>query len=242
MNGRSIMASPLLIDLLNKEIIGIIMLSFQVSLSAVFLGAIVGIPLGALLGLKDFKGKQLIVTLTNTLMGLPPVVVGLFLYLLLSRSGLLGPLQLLYTPGAMILAQFIMSIPVIAGLSYSAIAVVPQRLIDHAISLGTSRIQLVWIIIRESRVGILAALVAAFGGAISEVGAIMLVGGNIRYMTRALTTAIVLYTSTGEFDMAISLGIILLSTSFVVNLALTHLQSRYKPNVRKGFRLLRFSD
>jgi len=233
---------PFLIDFLNNEIVSITVLSFQVSLSAVFLGAIVGIPMGTLLGLKDFKGKQLVITLTNTLMGLPPVVIGLILYLLLSRSGFLGPLQLLYTPWAMILAQFIMAIPIITGLSYSAIAVVPQRLIDHAVSLGASRRQLAWIIIREAKVGILAALVAAFGGAISEVGAIMLVGGNIRYLTRALTTAIVLYTSTGEFDIAISLGIILLSTSFVVNLFLTHLQSRYKPDARKGFKLPRFSD
>jgi tungstate transport system permease protein len=142
----------------------------------------------------------------------------------------------------MIFAQFIMAIPIIAGLSYSAIAAVPQRLIDYAVSLGASRRQLTWIIIREAKVGILAALVAAFGGAISEVGAIMLVGGNIRYLTRTLTTAIVLYTSTGEFDIAISLGIILLSTSFVVNLFLTHLQSRYKPDARRGLKLPRFSD
>jgi tungstate transport system permease protein len=231
-----------LLDFLNNEIVSITALSFQVSLSAVFLGAIIGIPLGTLLGLKDFRGKQLVITLTNTFMGLPPVVIGLVLYLLLSRSGFLGPLQLLYTPGAMIFAQFIMAIPIIAGLSYSAIAAVPQRLIDYAVSLGASRRQLTWIIIREAKVGILAALVAAFGGAISEVGAIMLVGGNIRYLTRTLTTAIVLYTSTGEFDIAISLGIILLSTSFVVNLFLTHLQSRYKPDARRGLKLPRFSD
>ncbi|MEM3402976.1 MAG: ABC transporter permease [Nitrososphaeria archaeon] len=232
----------LFIDFLNEEIISITLLSFQVSLSAVLLGSIIGIPLGTLLALKDFRGKELVITLTNTFMGLPPVVVGLVLYLLLSRSGLLGPLQLLYTPWAMILAQFIMSIPIITGLSYSAIVAVPQKLIDHAISLGADRRQLVWIVINESKVGILAAIVAAFGGAISEVGAIMLVGGNIRYLTRALTTAIVLYTSTGEFDTAISLGIILLSTSFVVNLVLTKLQSKYKPNSKKGFKPPRLSD
>jgi tungstate transport system permease protein len=231
-----------LIDFFNKEIINITALSFYVSLSAVFLSALIGIPLGTLLGLKDFRGKQFVITMINTFMGLPPVVVGLVLYLILSNSGFLGPLQLLYTPYAMILAQFIMGIPIITGLSYSAISVVPQKLIDHAISLGTNKRQLGWIIIKESKVGILAAIVAAFGGAISEVGAIMLVGGNMRYLTRALTTAIVLYTSTGEFDMAISLGIILLSTSFMINLLLTHLQTRYKPNARKGFKLPRFSD
>ena len=230
------------IDFLNKEIVNITVLSFYVSLSAVFFAALIGIPLGTLLGLRDFRGKQVTITLINTLMGLPPVVVGLVLYLLLSRSGFFGPLQLLYTPYAMILAQFVMAIPIITGLSYSAISVIPQKLVDHAISLGTNKKQLVWIIIKEAKVGILAAIVAAFGGAISEVGAIMLVGGNIRYLTRALTTAIVLYTSTGEFDMAISLGIILLSTSFIINLFLTQLQTRYKPNAKKGFKLPRFSD
>ncbi len=230
------------LDFLNKEVVNITFLSFQLSLTAVGLAALIGIPFGTFLGLTSFKGKQLIITLVNTLMGLPPVVIGLVLYLLLSRSGLLGPLNLLYTPTAMILAQFIMAIPIISGLSYSAIAVVPQKLIDHTISLGSNKKQLIWIVIKESRVGILASLVAAFGGAISEVGAIMLVGGNIRYLTRALTTAIVLYTSTGEFETAISLGIILLSTSFLVNLFLTYLQNRYNPHMKKGFKLPRFND
>jgi len=230
------------IDFLNREVVNITFLSFQISLTAVAMAALVGIPFGTFLGLTDFRGKRLVITLINTLMGLPPVVVGLILYLLLSRSGLLGPLNLLYTPTAMIIAQFVMGIPIISGLSYSAIIVVPQKLIDHAISLGSNKRQLIWIIIKESRVGILASLVAAFGAAISEVGAIMLVGGNIRYLTRALTTAIVLYTSTGEFDTAISLGIILLSTSFLVNFFLTYLQNRYTTNVKKGFKLPRFAD
>jgi tungstate transport system permease protein len=208
------------------EVLNITALSFRVSGLAVAIASLLALPLGALLGLLDFRGKRAVVTLINTLMGLPPVVVGLMLYLALSRSGVLGPLDLLYTPMAMIMAQVIMAIPIIMGLSYSAIAAVPQRLVERTISLGATRGQLIMTIIREARVGILASIVAAFGGAISEVGAIMLVGGNIRYFTRALTTAIVLYTDMGEFSMAITLGAILLVTSFVINLFLTYLQTK----------------
>jgi len=218
-----------LIDILSPSIgeaINITALSFRVSGLAVAFAALLAIPLGSLLGLLDFRGKRAIVTLINTLMGLPPVVVGLVLYLVLSRSGALGPLDLLYTPTAMIIAQFIMAIPIIMGLSYSSISAVPQRLVERTISLGATRSQLIMVIIREARVGILASIVAAFGGAISEVGAIMLVGGNIRYFTRALTTAIVLYTNMGEFGMAITLGLILLVTSFMINLFLTYLQTK----------------
>ena len=212
-------------SLLN-EVVGITALSFRVTGLAVAAAALLAIPLGSLLALFDFRGKGVLVTLINTLMGLPPVVVGLMLYLVLSRSGALGPLDLLYTPTAMIMAQFIMAIPIIMGLSYSAVSAVPQRLVERTISLGATRNQLAIVIIREARVGILASIVAAFGGAISEVGAIMLVGGNIRYFTRALTTAIVLYTNMGEFGMAITLGLILLATSFMINLFLTYLQMK----------------
>jgi tungstate transport system permease protein len=208
------------------EVVNITALTFRISGLAVTLAALLAIPMGSLLGLVDFKGKRALVTLINTLMGLPPVVVGLMLYLLLSRSGALGPLDLLYTPMAMMIAQFIMAIPIIMGLSYSAISAVPQRLVERTTSLGATRRQLITVIVREARVGILASIVAAFGGAISEVGAIMLVGGNIRYFTRALTTAIVLYTNMGEFGMAIILGLILLATSFVINLFLTYLQTK----------------
>jgi tungstate transport system permease protein len=208
------------------EVVNITALTFRVSGLAITLAALLAIPMGSLLGLVDFKGKKALVTLINTLMGLPPVVVGLMLYLLLSRSGVLGPLDLLYTPTAMIIAQFIMAIPIIMGLSYSAISAVPQRLVERTTSLGATRSQLITVIVREARVGILASIVAAFGGAISEVGAIMLVGGNIRYFTRALTTAIMLYTNMGEFGMAIILGLILLATSFMVNLFLTYLQTK----------------
>lgn len=193
---------------------------------AVLISTVIGVPLGTLLALLNFRGKRIITTLVHTLMGLPPVVVGLVLYLLLSRSGYLGPLELLYTPAAMIMAQFILALPIVIGLSHSAVAAIPPRLIEHTISLGASRTQLTTVVIREARIGIVSAVIAAFGGAISEVGAAMIVGGNIRYFTRILTTAIVLYTGMGEFEEAIILGIILLATSFIINLLLTYLQTK----------------
>ncbi|MBO3803503.1 MAG: ABC transporter permease [Candidatus Brockarchaeota archaeon] len=215
-------------SILNEEIVNVTILSFKISGSAVALATLLALPLGAMLALSDFRGKKLLVTLINTLMGLPPVVVGLVLYLLLSRSGFLGPLELLYTPTAMVLAQFLLALPIVAGLSYSAIAAVPRSVLESTISLGATRGQLLLVLMREARIGILASVVAAFGAAISEVGAIMLVGGNIRFYTRSLTTAIVLYTNMGEFGIAISLGAILLASSFAINLFLAHLQARSK--------------
>lgn len=226
----------------NDEVIHITLLSFQISCTAVALATIISLPLGITLGLKDFRGKQLVLSLVNTLMGLPPVVVGLILYLLLSTSGPFGPLSLLYTPSAMILAQLIMAVPIVIGLSYSAVSAIPEKVIEQTYSLGATKYQLFLVILKEARVGILASIVAAFGGAISEVGAIMIVGGNIRYFTRTLTTAILLYTSMGEFDIALTLGIILLITAFLINIFLTFLQSKQNLTFRKKFRRLKFGD
>lgn len=226
----------------NDEVIHITLLSFQISCTAVALATLMSLPLGIILGLKEFRGKQLILSIVNTLMGLPPVVVGLILYLLLSTSGPFGPLNLLYTPSAMILAQLIMAVPIVIGLSYSAIASIPLRVIEQTISLGATKYQLFTVLLKETRIGILASIVAAFGGAISEVGAIMIVGGNIRYYTRTLTTAILLYTSMGEFDVALTLGTILLVTAFLINIFLTFLQSRQNTTSRKKFRRLKFGD
>lgn len=227
---------------LDSEILGITLLSFQVSCTAVLLASIFALPIGTVLGLKDFRGKQVILTLVNTLMGLPPVVVGLILYLLLSNMGPLGPLSLLYTPTAMILAQFVLAVPIIIGLTYSAIADVSEKIVEQTLSLGATKRQLILIMFKEARMGILTSIIAAFGRAVSEVGAIMIVGGNIRYFTRTLTTAIVLYTSMGEFETAIVLGTILLITSFTINLFLTYLQTRYRPDKGKRFKVMRFGD
>lgn len=221
-----------LIISLNPEVLSITLLSLRVSGTAVLLGSIVGVPLGAFLGLRGFRGKRPLLSLinvlsrniVNTFMGLPPVVVGLTVYLLLSASGPLGPLQLLYTPTAMILAQLIMVIPIITGVTMSAVGSVDKAIRERALSLGATEWQTALIVLTEARMGLLTAIVAAFGAAISEVGGIMIVGGNIRWSTRVLTTAIVYETELGEFGVAIALGIILLSLAFVVNLALTYLQ------------------
>jgi len=221
-----------LIISLNPEVLGITLLSLRVSGTAVLLGSIVSVPLGAFLGLRGFKGKRPLLSLinvlsrniVNTFMGLPPVIIGLTVYLLLSASGPLGPLQLLYTPTAMIIAQLIMVVPIIIGVTMSAVGSIDKAIRERALSLGATEWQTALIVLREARMGSLTAMVAAFGAAISEVGGIMIVGGNIRWSTRVLTTAIVYETELGEFGVAIALGIILLSLAFVVNLALTYLQ------------------
>jgi len=210
----------------DPEVVRITLLSLRVSGSATVLGAVMGIPLGTVIGLSGFRGKVFVVTVVNTLMGLPPVVVGLMLYLLLSSSGPAGFLRLLYTPEAMMLAQLVMVTPIATGITLSAVSSVDPRVRETATSLGAGPLWQVRIVMNEARLGLLTSVVAGFGAAISEVGAIMIVGGNLLGYTRALTTAIVLLTNQGAFAEAIALGIILLGLAFTVNLALTFLQIR----------------
>jgi len=224
-----------------EEILNITMLSLRISLSAVLLGALIGVPLGAILGLKRFKAKQTILRLTgitirtfvNTLMGMPPVVAGLIVYLLFNRSGPLGFLGLLYTPTAMVITQLILVIPIIVGVTMTAVGSVESTIRERALSLGATERQAAWMAIKEARAGILTAIIVAFGAAISEVGGIMIAGGNIRWVTRTLTTAIVTEIELGNFDMAITLGIILLSIAFAVNLALTIMQTKMMRGLEK---------
>ncbi len=204
----------------------IVILSFQVSGIALVMAALVGLPLGAWLGLSRFRGYGLAVALIYTGMGLPPVVVGLFVYLFLSRQGPLGFLNWLFTPNAMIVAQTIIAMPLIAGFAMAAVMGVDPDLRRQLTSLGATRAQATLAIVNEARIGVIVALVAGFGGIISEVGAVMLVGGNIEGATRVLTTAIVLETRQGQFDRAIALGLILLVLSFVINLVVLALQGR----------------
>jgi len=204
----------------------IILLSLRVSGIALVISTLVGVPTGAALGLSRTRARGLITALLYTGMGLPPVVVGLFVYLILSRSGPLGVLGWLFTPSAMIAAQVIIAFPLVAGLTMTAVRSVDPALRLQVRSLGATRIQEVWAVLSETRIGVVAAIVAAFGGIISEVGAVMLVGGNIEGKTRVLTTAIVLDTRTGEFSLAIALGIILLTLAFIANVALLRLQGR----------------
>ncbi len=215
-----------LLTSLDPEIFGIMILSLRVSGTAVLLAILVAIPFGVFIALREFKFKHIIINIVYTLMGLPPVVAGLFVYLLLSSSGLLAPLTLLFTPTAMIFAQFIMAVPIVTGITISAVKAVPKNVVDTAVSLGADKRQLIFTILSEARIGIIAAIITSFGAAISEVGAIMLVGGNIRFFTRVLTGSVVLYTRMGEYGMAITLGVILLILAFIINAALTYIQMR----------------
>lgn len=209
----------------------IILLSLQVSGVALLLSTVIGIPLGAFMGLNRFKGRKIIIALLYTGMGFPPVVVGLFVYILLSRSGPLGSLSWsvipnLFTPGAMIVAQTIIAFPLVAGFTMAAVMGVDPNLRQQVFSLGATSRQAVWAVLMEARVGVLVSIIAGFGGIISEVGAVMLVGGNIEGRTRVLTTAIVLETRKGNFDLALALGGVLLTLSFIANVAMLRLQGK----------------
>lgn len=204
----------------------IIFLSLRVTGLALLISMLIGVPTGAALGLSRLRARGLVTALLYTGMGLPPVVVGLFVYLMLSRSGPFGALGWLFTPSAMVVAQVIIAFPLVAGLTMTAVQGVDPALRVQVRSLGATRVQETWAVLREARIGVVAAIVAAFGGIISEVGAVMLVGGNIEGKTRVLTTAIVLNTRTGEFNLAIALGIILLALAFLANVAMLRLQGR----------------
>ncbi len=210
----------------DPEVWRITALSFAVSGSATLLSLVLGIPLGTALALGRFRGRRFLISLVNTGMGLPPVVVGLFVTILLWRSGVFGFLELLYTPGAMVLAQLVIAAPIVTGLTLAAIQQVPPEFRLQMLGLGAARGQMVWMLMREARLPMLAAVMAGFGGVISEVGASMMVGGNIRGSTRVLTTATVLETGKGNFDVAIALSAILLLITFLVNWALTWIQQR----------------
>ena len=208
----------------DPELWQIIRLSLEVSGGALFISALVGVPLGAWLGLYRVPGKRLAMALLYTGMGLPPVVVGLFVYILLSRSGPLGRLGWLFTPRAMVLAQVIISFPLVAGFTMAAVMGVDPELRQQLRSLGATESQVMGAILSEARTGVVASLVAGLGSIISEVGAVMIVGGNIEGRTRVLTTAIVLETQKGNFGFAMALGMVLLGLAFVINSAIIALQ------------------
>jgi len=227
--GQGLLEALRLLVTGDPEVWRITLLSLQVSGSATLLSLLAGIPLGTLLALARFPGRGLIVSLVNTGMGLPPVVVGLFVTVILWRNGVLGSLEILYTPAAMVLAQFIIAAPIVTGLTLAAMQQVPEQFRLQMLGLGASRPQMVWTLLQEARLPMLAAVMAGFGGVISEVGASMMVGGNIKGSTRVLTTATVLETGKGNFDVAIALSAILLLITFLVNWALTWIQQRARP-------------
>lgn len=211
---------------LDQELLGIILLSLKVSGTALIVSSIIGVPAGAVIGLKKFPGRGFIITLLNTFMGLPPVVVGLFVYLLLSRSGPLGFMGLLYSPSAMVAAQTILALPIVASLCHSAIFAVDPIIGQAAITLGATPYQKAITIIKEARYGILSSVIAGFGRVMAEVGAILIVGGNIAGYTRVMTTTIALETDKGNFELALALGVILLIISLIINIALHLIQRK----------------
>ena len=213
-----------LILTINPELLSIILLSLQVSGSALVIATVLGLPLGAALAWRRVPLRGLVISLINTGMGLPPVVAGLFLYLLLSRSGPLGSLGLLYTPTAMVVVQAILACPIVASLSHAAIVRVDPVIRQAAITLGATPLQEVLTVIREARYGIMAGVMAGLGRVMAEVGAVIIVGGNIAGYTRVMTTTIALETDKGDFELAIALGIILLLISLAINLGLRFLQ------------------
>ena len=210
----------------DAELYGIISRSLLISGAATLLAMVVGIPLGYALARGRFPGRTILLGLVNTGMGMPPVVVGLVVWLLLTRSGPFGSWELIYTPQAMVIAQLIIATPLVVGFTAASIQALPAQLPDLLTSLGAGRVRSLWILSREARLGLLAAVMAGFGAIISEVGASMTVGGNLRGSTRVLTTAIVTETSRGNLPVALALGCLLLTLAFLVNLLLTLVQQR----------------
>jgi tungstate transport system permease protein len=214
---------------LDREVLEITWLSLKVSGIATLISVGIGISLGMVVALTRFPGKKLLISVINTGMGLPPVVVGLFVTVFLWRNGPLGFMNLLYTPSAMIMAQVVIATPIVMGLSIAALQNLPPMLKLQILSLGATRWQMVWILIREARLPFMAAVMAGFGGVISEIGASIMVGGNIKGHSRVLTTATVMETGRGNFDIAFALSIILLLLVFVVNYLFTLIQQRERP-------------
>jgi tungstate transport system permease protein len=210
----------------DAEVLGVLWTSLQVSGTATLIALLLGIPAGVVLALTRFPARTLVVSAVNTGMGLPPVVVGLFVTILLWRSGPLGGLEILYTPTAIVVAQAVIAAPIVTGITLAAVQNVPARFRLQLVALGASRPQMVWVVLREARLPMLAAVMAGFGGVISEIGASMMVGGNIKGQTRTLTTAMVLETGKGNFEVAIALSILLLVLVFGINWALTAVQQR----------------
>jgi tungstate transport system permease protein len=215
-----------LIFSLDREVFQIVLFSLRVSSSAIILAALLGIPLGFLIAVKNFWGKNFVLVLVNNALALPTVVVGLLVYSFISRVGPLGYFGLLYTPTAVIIGQFLLATPIIIALTHSAIQGIDTKVRSTALTLGATEIQAAWTVIKEARFAVMSAVIAGFGRIIAEVGAAMMLGGNIKGSTRTMTTAISLETSKGEFGFGIALGIILLLISLSINALLSYLQSK----------------
>lgn len=211
---------------LDKEMIDAAFLSVKVSFSAIFLATLFGVPLGFYIGINEFRAKKAAITMLNTLLSFPTVLVGLMVYMFISRSGPLGGLNLLYTPSAMVIGQFIMALPIVAALSLSSTVAIDKRVRKTAVILGADKWQSAVIVFKEGRFGYMAAIIAAFGRIFGEVGAAMMLGGNIKGYTRNITTAITLNTGKGEFSLGIALGIILLAIALLINISFNYFQNK----------------
>lgn len=223
---KAIKTSVRLILSLDSEVYSIVVRSLRFSLCATLLAVIIGVPVGFVVGSKRFKGRSFLITVLNTAMALPTVVVGLIGYSFLSRSAPLGFLNMMFSPGAVILGEFVLSLPIITNLTVSAVQSVDHRAILTAKTLGAGRIQTTWTILMEARFALIAAIIVGYGRAVSEVGSAMMLGGNIRYYTRTMTTAIALETSKGEFGFGLALGFFLLLVVFTMNILFHYFQMK----------------
>jgi tungstate transport system permease protein len=222
----SFLSALLLIWTLNPDLLEIIWVSLKVSTISTVTAGVMGVPAGFLIAFKEFRGKRLLITILNTLLALPTVVVGLFVYAFISRRGIFGPFDLLYTQKAIIIGQVILIIPIVTTFTISAVSRIDDRYRKTAMTLGAKAAQTAWVIIREARFGIVAAIILAFGRVIAEVGISMMLGGNAKGFTRTMTTAMALEYDKGEFALSIALGIVLLTLCFVVNVLLNFFQGK----------------
>jgi tungstate transport system permease protein len=222
----SFVSALLLLKSFNAEVLAIVGVSLKVSSASTAVASVIGIPAGFWIAFEEFRGKRITITILNTLLALPTVVVGLFVYAFITRRGIFGPLDLLYTKTAMVIGQVILILPIVATFTISAINRIDERYRKSAMTLGANRVQTAVVILREARFGIMSAVIAAFGRVIAEVGVSMMLGGNAKGFTRTMTTAMALEYDKGEFVLAVALGIILLTISFTVNLVLNYFQGR----------------
>jgi tungstate transport system permease protein len=222
----SFFSALLLLWSIDPELVEIVSVSLKVSSSSTAIASVVGIPAGFLIAFREFAGKRLLITILNTLLALPTVVIGLFVYAFISRRGILGVLDLLYTQKAMVIGQVILIIPIITVFTISAISRIDERYRKTAMTLGANALQTAWVIIREARFAIAAAVIAAFGRVIAEVGISMMLGGNAKGFTRTMTTAMALEYDKGEFVLGVALGIVLLTVSFGLNIFFNYIQGR----------------
>ena len=222
----SFLSALLLLWSVNPELVNVVSVSLKVSSSSTIIASMVGIPVGFLIAFREFPGKRLLITVLNTLLALPTVVIGLFVYAFISRRGILGVLNLLYTQKAMVIGQVILIVPIITVFTISAISRIDERYRKTAMTLGANALQTAWVIIREARFAIMAAVIASFGRVIAEVGISMMLGGNAKGFTRTMTTAMALEYDKGEFVLGVALGIVLLTISFGLNIFFNYIQGR----------------